>query len=167
VVYRDLAAAPLSHLSGAYLGAAQSPGVEQEPAMAADLTEGRAVLQEFFAADTVVIGVAFYNFTIPSQLKAWIDRIVIAGQTFRYGADGRPEGLVGGKRVILTVARGGFYGPGTPAHALEHAETYLRGVFGFLGITPEVVVAEGLAAGPDNRAAGIAAAKQGITALAA
>jgi FMN-dependent NADH-azoreductase len=167
VVYRDLAADPLAHLSGDYLGAAQNPGGEHEPTVAADLAEGSAVLQEFLAADTVVIGVAVYNFTIASQLKAWVDRVLVAGQTFRYGADGRPEGLVGDKRVILTVARGGFYGPGSPTQSFEHAETYLRAVFGFIGIVPEVVVAEGLAVGAEQRQAGIASAEQGITALAA
>lgn len=167
VIYRDLAAAPISHLSGAYLGAAQSPGGDHEPTVATDLSEGFAALQEFLAADTIVIGVAVYNFSIASQLKAWVDRILVAGQTFRYGADGRPEGLVGDKRVILTVARGGFYGPGSPQASLEHAETYLRTVFGFIGIVPEVVIAEGLAVGPEQREAGIAAAQHGITALAA
>jgi len=167
VVYRDLAAFSISHLSGSYLSAAQSPGGQHEPSVAADLAQGFAALQEFLAADTIVIGVAVYNFSIPSQLKAWIDRILVAGQTFRYGADGRPEGLVGGKRVILTVARGGFYGPGSPTESFEHAETYLRAAFGFIGITPEVVVAEGLAVGPEHREAGIASAQQGIATLAA
>ena len=167
IVYRDLAAEPISHLSGAYLSAAQSPGSEHEKAVANDLAQGFSALQEFLAADTVVIGVAVYNFSIPSQLKAWVDRIVVAGQTFQYGEHGRPQGLVSGKRVILTVARGGFYGPGTPTESFEHAETYLRTVFGFIGIVPEVVVAEGLAVGPEHRDAGIAAAQQRITALAA
>ena len=166
--YRDLAAEPVPHLSGGYLAAAQTPGGEHEPAVTADLQIGGVVLQEFLAADVVVIGVAFYNFAIPSQLKAWIDRIAIAGQTFRYGADGRPEGLMGAKRVILAVARGGFYGPGAPAAAYEHAESYLRAVFGFLGVKDlEVVAAEGMAAGPDHRAAGIASAERSIEALAA
>ena len=167
VVYRDLAASPISHLSGSYLAAAQSPGGQHEPAVAADLAQGFAALQEFLAADTVVIGVPVYNFSVPSQLKAWIDRILVAGQTFQYGADGRPEGLVGGKRVILTVARGGFYGPGSPAESFEHAESYLRATFGFIGVTPEVVIAEGLAVGPEHRQAGIASAQQSIAALAA
>jgi FMN-dependent NADH-azoreductase len=115
-----------------------------------------------------VIGVAVYNFTVPSQLKAWIDRILIAGQTFRYGPDGRPEGLAGGKKVILAIARGGLYGPGSPAQSFEHAETYMRTVFGFIGITDlQVVVAEGLAAGPKHRDAGIASAEHQIAALAA
>lgn len=167
VIYRDLAAKPISHLSGAYLAAAQAAGGDHEPAVAADLAEGYAALQEFLGADTVVIGVPVYNFSVPSQLKAWIDRILIAGQTFRYGADGRPEGLVGDKRVILTVARGGFYGPGSPRASFEHAETYLRTAFAFIGIVPEVVVAEGLAVGPEHREAGVASARQAITALAA
>ena len=167
VVYRDLAAVPISHLSGAYLSAAQSPTGEHAPTVATDLADGFAALQEFLAADTVVIGVAVYNFSVPSQLKAWVDRILVAGQTFRYGPNGRPEGLVGAKRVILTIARGGFYGPGTPTESFEHAETYLRAVFGFIGIVPEVVVAEGLAVGAEQRAAGIALAQRAITALAA
>jgi FMN-dependent NADH-azoreductase len=167
VVYRDLAAAPITHLTGAYLNAAQAPGGDHEPAVANDLAEGSAALREFLAADTVVIGVGVYNFSVPSQLKAWIDRILVAGQTFRYGADGRPEGLAGAKRVVLAVARGGFYGPGSPQASFEHAETYLRTVFGFIGVVPEVVVAEGLAVGPEHRDAGIAAARQAIAALAA
>ena len=72
-----------------------------------------------------------YNFTIPSQLKAWIDRILVAGETFRYSEAG-PEGLAGGKRVIVAVSRGGHYAPGTPTEPLEHLETYLRAVFGFI-----------------------------------
>jgi FMN-dependent NADH-azoreductase len=168
VVYRDLAVQPVSHLSGAYLRAAQNAGGEHEPAVTADLADGFAALRDFLAADAVVIGVAVYNFTVPSQLKAWIDRILIAGQTFRYGPDGRPEGLAGGKKVILAIARGGLYGPGSPAQSFEHAQTYMRTVFGFIGITDlQVVVAEGLAAGPKHRDAGIASAEHQIAALAA
>ena len=138
----DLANAPLPHLT---LGAM---GDEQ----------GQSALEEFLAADIVVIGAGMYNFTIPSQLKAWIDRIVVAGRTFRYGANG-VEGLAGGKRVIVALTRGGLYGAGAPAESMEHAETYLRGVFGFIGITDlEVIVAEGLAMGDESRTAAMAAA---------
>jgi FMN-dependent NADH-azoreductase len=148
--------------------AAQTPEGEHDPAVREDVAAARAVLEEFLGAETVVIGLGMYNFTIPSQLKAWIDRILIAGRTFRYGPDGRPEGLAGGKRVILAIARGGFYGPGAPAAAFEHAESYLRAVFGFIGVTDvEVVVAEGLAAGPEHREAGLAAAQRRIADLAA
>jgi len=168
VTYRDIGADPVPHLSGATLVAAQSLDGEHEPAVAADLALGGELLAEFLAADTVVIGVPLYNFAVPSQLKAWIDRILIAGQTFRYGPEGQPIGLAGNKRVILAIARGGFYGAGAPSAAFEHGESYLRAAFGFIGITDvETVVAEGLAVGPDHRAAGIAAAEVEITALAA
>ena len=131
VVYRDLAADPLAHLT-------------------LDQFADTSVLDEFLAADVVVIGAPMYNFTLPTQLKSWIDRIVIAGRTFRYGENG-PEGLAKGKRVIVAVTRGGFYGQASPAAALEHLETYLRGVFNFIGIEPEFVVAEGLNVSPVQR----------------
>jgi FMN-dependent NADH-azoreductase len=131
IVYRDLAASPLPHLTF-------------------DAFADTSTLDEFLAADTVVIGAPMYNFTLPSQLKAWIDRILIAGKTFRYTENG-PEGLAGGKRVMIALARGGFYGSESPAAALEHLETYLRGVFNFIGIEPEFVAADGLAIGPEQR----------------
>src|SRR5580698_6240469 len=90
VVYRDLALTPLAHLSGSHLAAAQ--GAAPEAALQPDLAAGQAVLNEFLAADIVVLGAPMYNFTIPSQLKAWIDRIVVAGKSFKYGAQGA-EGL--------------------------------------------------------------------------
>lgn len=165
VTYRDLAAEPIPHLSGPYLAAAQSRDVTPAPAIAQDLALGSTVLEEFLAADIVVIGVAFYNFSIPTQLKAWIDRIAVAGKTFRYSANG-PEGLAGGKRVILAMARGGHYGPDSPAQPMEHAETYLRGVFNFLGISElEVVTADGLAIGPQQRDASIKGALDAVAGL--
>ncbi|CAD0298219.1 FMN-dependent NADH-azoreductase [Xanthomonas hortorum] len=168
VTYRDLAAEPLAHLSGAHLAAQQNPTGDQSPELAAELATSATVLQEFLDADTVVIGVALYNFTIPTQLKAWIDRVLLAGKTFRYNAQGVPEGLAGNKRVILLVARGGFYGAGSPMASLEHAESYMRTALGFVGVhAPEVIVAEGLATGADARQAGIASAQQQIDALAA
>lgn len=164
VVTRDLAVAPIPHLSGAYL-AGQSPDVQHDQALQEDLDLGGAVLAEFLAADIVVLGVPMYNLTIPSQLKAWIDRILVAGKTFRY-TEAEAQGLAGGKRVILALARGGHYGPGTPAQALEHAESYLRGVFGFIGVTDvEVVAADGTALGPDHREKALGAAKQAAATL--
>ena len=109
------------------------------------------MLEEFLAADIVVLGAPMYNFTIPSQLKAWIDRILVAGKTFKYSAQG-VEGLAGNKRVIVAISRGGFYGPGTPAAVGEHLETYLRWVFGFIGIqNPEFISADGIQVGPEHR----------------
>src|SRR5258708_6874409 len=119
-VYRDLTAAPLSHLSGLHLAAAQ--GAELETALEQDLAAGQAVLDEFLAADIVVIGAPMYNFTIPSQLKAWIDRILVSGKTFKYGAQG-VEGLAGNKRVIIAVSRCGVYRAGTPTAAVQDLGT--------------------------------------------
>lgn len=133
VIERDLVATPLSHLTLGGSGDAD-------------------VLDEFLDADTIVIGAPMYNFTVPSQLKAWIDRILVAGTTFRY-VDGAPQGLVGDKRVIVAVSRGGFY---DEANALEHVKTYLNGVLGFIGITPEFVHADGINYGPQQRDEGIA-----------
>ena len=138
VVRRDLVEQPLPHLT-------------------LDAFADTSVLDEFLAAETVVIGAPMYNFTLPSQLKAWLDRILVAGTTFRYTADG-PEGLAGGKRVIVALARGGIYDAGTPTAALEHLETYLRGVFNFIGVEPEFVAADGLAISPEQREQSVKAA---------
>ena len=138
VVYRDLAANPLPHLT-------------------LDAFADTSVIDEFLSADTVVIGAPMYNFSAPTQLKAWIDRILVAGKTFRYTENG-PEGLATGKRVIVGLARGGFYDANSPAASLEHLETYLRGVFNFIGIEPEFVAADGLAIGPEQRESSISQA---------
>jgi FMN-dependent NADH-azoreductase len=165
VTYRDLAEAPIPHLSGTYLAATQAGAhAPLDPALSEDLALGETVMQEFLAADIVVIGVAFYNFSISSQLKAWIDRIAIAGKTFRYTESGQPQGLAGNKRVFLTIARGGFYRDGSPAQAMEHAETYLRSAFSFIGVTNlDVVAAEGLKVSPEHRQTAIAQARLRIT----
>jgi FMN-dependent NADH-azoreductase len=157
-VYRDVTATPLGHLTGLHLAAGQ--GAAPEPSLREDIATGQAVLDEFLAADIIVIGAPMYNFTIPSQLKAWIDRILVAGKTFKYGAEG-VVGLAGGKRVIVAISRGGYYGPGTPAAAGEHLETYLRWVFGFIGINnPEFIAADGIKVGPEHREKAVAGALQ-------
>jgi FMN-dependent NADH-azoreductase len=161
IVYRDLTSTPLAHLSGSHLAAGQ--GAVPEAAIRPDLAAGQAVLDEFLAADIVVLGAPMYNFTIPSQLKAWIDRIVVAGKTFKYSAQGA-EGLAGNKRVIVAISRGGFYGAGTPAAAGEHLEAYLRWVFGFMGVAnPEFISADGVQVGPEYREKALASALQAAT----
>lgn len=150
VTYRDISAAPLSHLTGEHLAAAHG-ATPETPAVREDIAASVVALDEFLAADVVVIGAPMYNFTIPSQLKAWIDRILVAGKTFKYSEKG-VEGLAGNKRVIVTISRGGFYGADTPAAAGEHLETYLRWVFGFIGVTNlEIIAADGVQVGPDQR----------------
>lgn len=138
VVYRDLAAAPLTHFS-----------LE---------TNDPEVLDEFLAADVIVVGAPMYNFSIPSQLKSWIDRIVVAGKTFTYGPDG-PVGLAGGRKVIVVSSRGGVYADGV----MDFQERYLTSMLGFLGVTDvEFVRAEGVKMGPDGRSRAIAEAELAI-----
>src|ERR1700759_1703358 len=163
VTYRDLTTTPLSHLSGSHLAAA--PGDPSSAEVQAELATGAAVLEEFLAADIVVLGAPMYNFTIPSQLKAWIDRIVVRGKTFKYDANGA-QGLAGNKRVIIAISRGGFYGADMPSAALEHLETYLRWVFNFIGIAnPEIIVAEGVQIGPEQREKALESALTAATKL--
>jgi FMN-dependent NADH-azoreductase len=161
----DLAAQPLAHLSGAHLMVRM--GMGEPPAdLAHDVAAGDAALEDLIAADIIVVGAPVYNFSIPSTLKAWIDRVCVAGKTFRYTEHG-PQGLLSGKRVILAISRGGVYAPDTPMAAFEHAESYLRIVFGFLGVTDlEVIVAEGLAVSEEQKTAALAQAHEKIAALA-
>jgi FMN-dependent NADH-azoreductase len=166
VVRRDLATDPVGHLSGLHLAAAQGTAPETE-VLQQDVAAGQAVMAEFLAADIIVIGAPMYNFSVPSQLKAWIDRIAVAGVTFRYGPNG-PEGLAGDKKLIIASSRGGFYGAETPAAFLDHQESYLRGVFGFLGITDiGFIRAEGIALGAEQRQQALDSAEAEIKALAA
>jgi FMN-dependent NADH-azoreductase len=138
VQYRDLAAPP------------------------ADAPESATDLDAFLEADTLVIGAPMYNLGIPSQLKAWIDRIAVAGKTFRYTEHG-PQGLAGGKRVLVASTRGGIYSGDSPAARLEHQESYLRSVFSLLGINElEFVRAEGLNMGEAMRAKALQAADADI-----
>jgi len=144
VTYRDLDAAPLPHVSGRSLAGTD----------ATETADAGRVLQEFLDADVVVIGAPMYNFGIPSTLKAWIDRLAVAGKTFQYTASG-VEGLAGGKKIIVASTRGGFH----QQSGGDFQEPYLRYMFGFFGITDvEIVRAEGLAVSPEQRTEGMAAA---------
>ena len=162
VTYRDLVASPLPHLSGAHLMAANAKPEEIDATIAAEVAESQVVLEEFLAADTIILGVPMYNFSLPSQLKAWIDRVAVAGKTFRYTAEG-PEGLAKGKKVIIVSTRGGHYSAG-PAAAMDHQESYLKVVLGFFGITDvEVVRAEGLNLSPESKGNAISEAESRIS----
>ena len=166
VTYRDLAANPIGHLTANHLAALRG-AEELNPTIESDIGVGQVALQEFLAADVLVVGAPMYNFGIPSQLKAWIDRVTVAGKTFRYTEQG-PEGLAGGKKVIVISSRGGFFGPDTPAAAFDHQETYIRTLFGFLGVTDlSFVRAEGVALGAAERHKAIESAKDQVTRLAA
>jgi FMN-dependent NADH-azoreductase len=166
--YLDLAVHTPSHLSAESLGFRLPPtDTALSDAQRAENAVSEQLVLQFLAADVVVIGAPLYNFTIPTQLKAWIDRICQAGRTFSYTATG-PVGLAGGKTVIVALGRGGVYSASEGGRAMEHQESYLSVVFGFLGITDvRFVRAEGVAMGPDAKAAALASASTEIAALAA
>ena len=166
IIYRDLASDPALHLSGAHMAASQGSASE-DAIINADLIKGNAYMDELFASDIIVIGAPMYNFSVPTPLKAWIDRIAVAGKTFHYTATG-PEGLLKNKRVFIASARGGVYSAGSPGAAVDHQERYLIGLLAFLGVTDVTVVrAEGLAFGPEAREAAIASALENIATLTA
>lgn len=138
VTHLDLDGEPLPHLTGRSLAKA-------DPAESA---RAERVLEDFLAADVLVIGAPMYNFAIPSTLKAWIDRVTVAGRTFRYTANG-PEGLATGKRAILAISQGGVHAPGGPS---DFQQRYLEFVLGFVGITDvHAIRAGGLALSAEHR----------------
>ena len=109
------------------------------------------LVSQFLAAEVVVVGAPMYNFSVPSQLKAWIDRVAQAGRTFKY-TDKGPQGLVGGKTVIIASTRGGMYSTNPALAALDHQESYLKTVFGFFGVTDvRFVRAEGVSMGEEAK----------------
>lgn len=167
VVHHDLVADGVGHLTDAHMAVFQGAEVT-DAALGADLAKGGGYIDELFAAEIIVIGAPMYNFTVATQLKAWIDRLLVAGRTFQYGPNG-PEGLVpNSKKVFVASTRGGVYTGDSPAAGLEHHETYLRGVLGFMGLTDITIVrAEGLAIGPEAKQAAMANANLQIAALAA
>jgi FMN-dependent NADH-azoreductase len=161
VQYLDLAKDAPSHLSAESLGfrTGQAAATEVERRENA-LSE--ALVSQFLAADVVVIGAPFYNFTIPTQLKAWIDRLAQVGRTFKYTEKG-PVGLAGGKTVIVALSRGGVYSTSEGGRAMEHQESYLQTIFGFFGVTDvRFVRAEGVGMGPEARAKALETAESEI-----
>ncbi|EKG37957.1 MULTISPECIES: FMN-dependent NADH-azoreductase [Pseudomonas syringae group] len=159
VTYRDLASDALGHFSAASLAAAGTPVDVRDAAQQQEVAGNEATLQQFLDSDVLVIGAPMYNFTIPTQLKAWFDRILIAGRTFRYSEAG-PEGLCGGKKVIIVSTSGGLHA-GQPS-GTGHEEL-LKTLFAFIGITDlQFVRAHGLAYGEEPRASAMSAAQQYI-----
>lgn len=162
-VYRDLIQEPLRH----YTAVVRFYGKDEtnlSPEQKQELRTGEELIEEFRSADVVLIGAPMYNFGIPSQLKAWVDHLAVPGVAFRYGPNG-PEGLFGGKRVIIISSRGGLYGPGSPTQTWDHQEAYLRHVFQFFGITDvTVITAEGVGS-PQKRESAMADAKTKIAEL--
>ena len=167
VEYLDVVADAPNH----FTTAAMAPRTGQTEGLSAEQVAENAVseklVSQFLAADVVVIGAPFYNFSIPSQLKAWFDRLAQPGRTFRYTASG-PEGLAKGKTVIIASTRGGIYSTSEAMTALEHQESYLKVLLGFFGITDvRIVRAEGLGMGPEAVAAAFESASKDVQAAVA
>jgi FMN-dependent NADH-azoreductase len=166
VTHRDLAEAPPEHLSGELMQVVKFRNLDQlNDRQKQELALTDALVDEFLAADVVVIGAPMYNFSIPTQLKAWIDRLAQPGRTFRYTEKG-PQGLAGGKKVVIASSRGGLYAGTAFETAMDHQEAYLRAVLGFFGITDvSVVRAEGVGMGPEARDKALSAAQAQIDGL--
>lgn len=163
ILHLDLAESPLSHLSPLHVAALH--GAPVDATISADFAKGNASLEALLAADIIVIGAPMYNFAIPSQLKAWIDRITVAGKTFKYTEAGAVGLVPAGKTVFIASSRGGEYSEGFPAAPFDHQERYLGDVLGFIGLTDVTIIrAEGVAKGVDARDAAITAALSSINA---
>lgn len=161
VVYHDLAADPALHLSAAHIAVWHTGATADDIIVQQDLAAGEKSLEELFAADIIVIGA-------PSQLKSWIDRLIVSGRSFRYTASGPQSLLPPGKKLFIASTRGGAYGPDSPASSLDHQESYLRAALGFIGLTDVTIIrAENVATGQAARDEALAAARKDIAEIAA
>jgi FMN-dependent NADH-azoreductase len=158
---RDLGKTPHPALDEATLQALFTPADQRSAAQTARVAQDEALIAEVQAADVLVLGVPMYNFGVPAALKNWIDAIARAGVTFKY-TDKGPVGLLAGKKVYVTLARGGLYRD-TPA---DTQVPYLKTVLGFLGMTDlQFVYAEGLAMGSEAEQKALASAEAQIEAM--
>ncbi len=150
VTYRDLHDQPINHLSNSIISANSLEPSKISPVIKEELELSRQLISEFLSADVIVIGAPMYNFSISSQLKAWIDRVLVAGTTFNY-LDGKVQGLAGGKQVFIISSRGGYYNM-EPMLSLDHQENYLTTVLNFVGIDDITFIrAEGVNMGEQIR----------------
>jgi FMN-dependent NADH-azoreductase len=168
VEYLDLATDAPSHLNGDSLGFRAGPNADGlTDAQRRENAISEKLVSQFLAADVVVVGAPMYNFSVPTQLKAWIDRVAQAGRTFTYTEKG-PKGLAGGKTVIIASTRGGVYSSNPAMAGLDHQESYLKTVFGFFGVTDiQFVRAEGVAMGEAAKAQALGDADVAIKAVVA
>ncbi|AKH68159.1 acyl carrier protein phosphodiesterase [Spongiibacter sp. IMCC21906] len=163
--YRDLHSQPIPHLDGERFAAFSSPEAELNDYQKEVLALSDTLISELKAAKVLILGVPMYNLGVPSTLKAWIDHVARAGQTFRYTENG-PQGLLNSDtNVYVLAARGGQY-QGTE---MDTQSTYLRHILGLMGLTKvEFIYAEGLNLGEDTAATALKDAQSKIaTTLAA
>ena len=146
VVNRDLMKTRLSFVDIPWITGAYTPPDQHSPDVKQALAMSDELIAELKAADHIVIGTSMYNFSVPAVLKAYIDQIVRVGVTF----SANYEGLVHGKKLTVLLAAGGVYSPGAPAESYNVASSYLKQIFGFIGITDTQVLLAGGTAGIDR-----------------
>jgi FMN-dependent NADH-azoreductase len=142
VLDRDLNATAILPITAEWVGAVYTPEDTRTPEQKQLLTLSDTLLAELEQADEYVIGVPMHNFGVPSALKLWIDQISRVGRTFSY-ADGKPKGLLIGKKATFIIATGGIYDAQTQMASFNFVEPYLRSLFGFLGVTDATFLTTG------------------------
>lgn len=163
----DLARHPLPHFGPEIMAAYLAPDAEPAEATRAAAALSEKLVAQLIAADVLVISAPMINFTIPTQLKAWFDHVIVAGKTFQYAAPGVAKGLLFGKKAFVVEARGGEYAEG-PASAFDFQEPLLRTMLGFMGVFDVTFIrAEGLRQKPEDGPSIIAHAERVVARLAA
>ncbi len=163
IIERNFSLVPIPHVDEQWLGALSTPQEDRSPQQQAMVAFSDALIAEVMEADTLIIALPMYNFTVPSMLKAWIDHVARAGVTFAYTEQG-PKGLLAGKKVYLVTTMGGVHEAGVS----DFIRPYMKLVMGFLGLTDvEVITASGLNLGPEAKQAGLVAAREQIAGLTA
>lgn len=159
IVTRNLASEPVPHLDQQRFGALTTPEDQRTEQQQLIVAYSDTLINEINNAEMLVLGVPMYNFSVPSVLRAYFDHIARAGVTFRYTANG-PEGLLTGKKAIVFITRGGYYGE-------DHSQSeYIRQFLGFVGITDvQIVHAEGLGISEETKLKGLSEAREKIPAL--
>ncbi len=159
IIRRDLAT-PLPLLTEDWINANFTPADQRSEPQRDQLSLSDDLVAELQQADTIVIGLPIYNFSVPAAFKAWIDLVARVGLTFSYSENG-PKGLLEGKRAVLAIASGGT----AVGSEIDYASGYARHVLGFIGITDvDVVAADQMAMDPENT---LTKAHNAVTELAA
>jgi FMN-dependent NADH-azoreductase len=134
VLRRDLTTTPIPPVSEAWVTAVYTPADQRTVEQKQELALSDLFVSELKQADEYVIGMPFHNFNIPSVLKLWLDQLYRPGETYEY-VDGKPTGLLQGKKAVILMASGGVYTEGTRLAPLNHAKPYLKTMLGIFGVT--------------------------------
>lgn len=160
---RNFSQTPIPHVDDLWLQALVTPEEARTAEQMAKVAFSDELIAELVAADTLIIALPMYNFTVPSMLKAWIDHVARAGVTFAYTEQG-PKGLLANKKVYLVTTMGGNHEAGVS----DFIRPYMKLVMGFLGLTDvEIITAGGLNLGPEHKDAALRAAREQIADLTA